>query len=378
MFSWQKSSAALFFAAALAACATPQARLPVASPEQVEPQTQAVMQLAVADALAREERVRRLAFPILEENAELCHKTGPLMGWRIGDAETVQSLAKGLKKHHVTALGWDETPRLLSIAPGSPAEAAGLQVGDRLIGLAESQDEAETLRDLGKMLGKALQDWEDGDTITVAASRDGERFETELTPVEACKVRVVSSASNSINAHATTNTIAMYAGLLRVFPDDNDVAFVIAHELAHVSQRHVRKGIRNSFATGVVLWGPPSYLLAGAFDWLTEWPAEKLGAQSPPLTTLVAQAASSSVGSVGFEREADYIGLYMHVRAGRSPDGLENVFETFGTVSPRTSWLKVSHPVVPERLLHLQQTAEEIRAKQAAGEPLIPEGLTVE
>lgn len=377
MFRLIRSHLFLVAATFLHACATPDAVLPDADVSLVGAEAKAVQRLAVEDALAREERVRRLAWPIVSENAELCPRTGPKLGWRIGDDETVQRLAKGLKKRQVTALGWTDQPRLLSVAPGSPADQAGLKPGDHILGIAGEED-SKSLKQLGKSLSKALEDWEDRTSLTIAARRGGDRFEAEVTPVRACDVRIISSASRSLNAHASFSEMVIYAGLLRAFPEDNDVAFVIAHELAHITGRHARKGTRNGIVTGAVLWAPPSLILAGAFDWLTAWPAEKLGAQAPPLSTAVTQAAAASVNSVAFEREADYVGLYMHVRAGGSLDGLENVFETFGKVGPRTSWLKVSHPIVPERLVHLQQTSEELRAKQANGAPLIPEGLTVE
>ncbi|MEM1410255.1 MAG: hypothetical protein AAGG79_05865, partial [Pseudomonadota bacterium] len=76
----------------------------------------------------------------------------------------------------------------------------------------------------------------------------------------------------------------------------------------------------------------------------------------------------------GFEREADYVGLYMHVRAGGVTDDLPAVFQMFSNLSARQTWLEVTHPVTPERQLRLMAAAKEINAKQSAGDPLLPEG----
>ncbi|MEM1379299.1 MAG: M48 family metallopeptidase [Pseudomonadota bacterium] len=359
--------------ASLVGCAGPTATLPRVTPERLESQTLTVQRKAVDAALAREARVRRLAWPIITENAALCPKHRPLMGWRLGDAETVRSLANGLKASHIAALGFDDTPRILSVAPGSPAEAAGLKTGDVIIGL-DPEEPVTSLREIVRAVGDALEDWEEGQTLTLAAKRDGEEFTVDVTPVEGCDVRIISSGSNAINALASFRTITVYAGLVRALNDDDQLSFVIAHELAHIAGRHVRKGTRNTFLSGAALWAPPVYVLARVGDWVTSWPAEQLGAEAPPLTTAAEQLTAKAVGSGGFEAEADYIGLYMHVRAGRSVETVQDVFQLFSTVSPRTSWLEVTHPVTPERMLNLQSTAEEIAAKQAAGTPLIPEG----
>jgi len=366
-------SAAVIFGAV--ACVSPDAQLPSASDRDVVATTLRSQEQSVARALAREERVRRLAWPLLVANADLCPKTRPSMGWRVGDANTVKGLAKGLKSQHVAALGWTDAPQILSVAPGSPAAAAGLQPGDQVV--VAMGEHVEDLASLGESLGEVLEDWERGQRLAISVDRDGEIIDADIEPVETCAVRIVSSASGSINASAAFKTMTVYAGLIRALPDDNDLAFVLAHELAHMAGQHPRKVTRNSIVSGSVLWGPPALFLANGFDWLTSYPAKKLGSQSPPLTTATMRALGSTVKSVDFEREADYVGLYMHVRAGGSAEGLANVFQTFANVSPRTTWLKVTHPVVPERLLHLEQTADEIAAKLGQGDELIPEGWSI-
>lgn len=362
--------------ALLNACATPRADLPNLSSELVAEKRAEVQRLAVADALDREERVLRLAWPILTENAELCRDTAPRLGWRIGDADTIRGLADGLKKRQIEALGYDERPRVLSVAPGSPAAAAGIEPGDQILSVG-SDEEAKDLRGLGEQLDKALDDDREDRPIAVRYRRDGQVLGAEVEAQDACAVRVVSSGSGAINASASFATMRVYAGLIRALPEDNDLAFVIAHELAHIAGRHPRKVIRNGIVSGAFVWGPPALILADVTDRLISRPAEALGSEAPPASTAVTRLAAASVGSVSFEEEADYVGLYMHMRAGGSPEGLENVFELFARVSPRTSWLKVTHPTVPERLLRLEATEAEIDAKLEAGDPLQPEGWTI-
>ena len=358
----------------LAGCATPDAHLPRIGEDDIARERTEVQRQALDKALAREARVRRLAWPILTSNTELCRKTAPRIGWRIGDAATVTQLASGLRESDVRALGWGEAPRVLSVAPGSPADAAGIAAGDRIIAVAGDPLTEDDLRATVKSLTAALAEREPEESLEVTISRDGSSATFTVIPEPACDVRIVSSARGAVNASASFTTLTINAGLVRALADDNQLAFVIAHELAHVAGRHPRKVIRNMAATGTALWAPPALLAAGLVDWLTAYPAKRLGSKAPPLSTAVTRAAAGAVRSTSFEAEADYVGLYMHVRAGGEVDGLAGVFQVFADRSPRSSWLRVTHPTVPERKLRLARTAEEIAAKQAAGLPLIPEG----
>lgn len=361
-------------AVALAACATPRADLPIVDEASLAERRLAVQTGAVEDALARSERVQRLAWPILTANAELCPVTAPRLGMKLGNERTVMGLTKGLKLSHVQALGWDEAPRVLSVAPGSPAANAGLMVGDRITHIAD--DETPTLDDVREPMAKL---WKDKDPdawapLTLTVARGDEEIALSIAPQEACDVAVVSSSRGAINATADLSKLTMYAGLLRALPDDEAVSFVLAHELAHWAGAHPRKVITNSAVSGAVLWGPVLMLTSQVLDVAATPIARAAGGQVPSLTTLTTQAIGATVRSAQFEREADYAGLYMHVRAGGSTENVEELFQLFTNVGPRSSWLRVTHPTTPERQLRFHATVDEIRQKQAAGEALIPDG----
>ncbi len=360
----------------VAACATPRANLPPLPPPEVADRRLAVQREAVADALIREERVLRLAWPILTANADLCPKTKPRLGFRYGDAKAVKGAARGLTIDQVRALGWDDTPKLLSVAPGSPASQAGLQPGDRIRAVG---DEAVTeAADIARLIGDAWDREEEPGPIKMSVERDGSAVEATLEPMEACDVAVVSSSSNAINATASFRKLTIYAGLLRALPDDNAVSFVLAHELAHWAGAHPRKVVTNAVTTGAGLWGPPLLLVSRVAD-VVAYPLSKpLGAESPPFRTLTMKAVGGAVRSPAFEREADYAGLYMLIRAGGSAGDVDQIFQLFSNVSPRSTWMQVTHPTTPERQLRLQATAEEIAKKQSAKEPLIPDGWVVD
>ena len=73
-----------------------------------------------------------------------------------------------------------------------------------------------------------------------------------------------------------------------------------------------------------------------------------------------------------FESEADYVGLYYMARAGYSMDGVEDFWARLALVSPRNTNRAKTHPSTPERAVRISAARDEIEAKIAAGEPLLP------
>jgi predicted Zn-dependent protease len=76
-----------------------------------------------------------------------------------------------------------------------------------------------------------------------------------------------------------------------------------------------------------------------------------------------------------FEAEADYVGLYLMARAGFAIEDTPNFWRRMAIAHPGSvkRGLAASHPPTPERFLALEKTVEEIDAKRARSEALLPE-----
>ncbi len=77
--------------------------------------------------------------------------------------------------------------------------------------------------------------------------------------------------------------------------------------------------------------------------------------------------------SKDFEREADYVGLYILARAGHDLEGALDIFRAFAIAEPGSSRYSSTHPSHTERILLMEATIREIETKRAAGEALEPE-----
>ena len=150
---------------------------------------------------------------------------------------------------------------------------------------------------------------------------------------------------DAINAFACPGGyIFVHTGLLLAMRNESEVAGVIAHEIAHVTQRHIASRIENSQWIGIL-----SVLgaLAGAF----------LGGQGGPAAMTGAIAAGQAAMlnySRADEREADQVGMNYLTRAGYPPQGMVGAFE----IMSRKQWLVRSdipsylstHPGLTERV----------------------------
>lgn len=160
---------------------------------------------------------------------------------------------------------------------------------------------------------------------------------------------VVLEAPDQINAFAMAGgKVGVYTGLFKIVHNDDQLASVIAHEIAHVAAKHVNERLSQDMAIqggGLVVGGILSTTGAGALT---------------SNAVLEAYGLSTGVGATSFDRkkekEADHIGLIYMARAGYNPEEALKVIENLeassaGRPTP-PAWLS-THPSYPERMLSI-------------------------
>ena len=245
-------------------------------------------------------------------------------------------------------------------------------VGDRVSAVnGEDADPKRPLRSVSKALSEAVAG-EEIEPIALTVMRGEETLEIAVTPEQACAPGFAIGSTPTINATAGFTQITVHAGLARL-ADDAELQFVIAHELGHVLEKHVRKGMRASLLSGRAVLG----VAAGIGGSVVDIALGLIGQQPEiPLGTRGAALVATPF-SVDFEREADYVGAYLVARTGAPSDDLDTIFSDFARVKPISTWARLTHPSGPERIAAMKATAAEIAAKRAAGEPLLPEGFSL-
>jgi predicted Zn-dependent protease len=165
---------------------------------------------------------------------------------------------------------------------------------------------------------------------------------------EVCALSVGVSKSGALNAWTDGTNIMITRPMLGLLQSDDELAFILSHELAHILERHVQKASAAS--------------LAGAF-------LDVFASSKGVNTNGTFRTVGALIGSKDREREADKVGAYLMARAGFDPRAGAWLWERMPP--GQDGWL-ASHPLSSERTANLLTVAAEIRAKRARSEILKP------
>lgn len=162
----------------------------------------------------------------------------------------------------------------------------------------------------------------------------------------------------SINAFALPGGyIGVHTGLLEATRNEDELAGVLAHEIAHVTQRHIARAVtankRQSLLSTAVMLGA---MIAGALG----------GLDGDAMQGAIAMAQGASVqAQINFtranEHEADRIGMSALADAGFNPDGMASFFEVIsrsgGPSAARVPEFLRTHPVSSTRIAEARSRA---------------------
>ena len=342
---------------ALGACAAPRTQLGTVSPEQIILEQARQQEFAIQTALKQTFRLQNVANPLLTAAAGLCgEKVRPLSGYMVGNAYAWQ----GDYFKAAERLGYSDTLTVMNVTPGQPADEAGLKVGDRLLAVNGKPigTGPRAREDLDSKLPSAKEKSPKSYTLTYRRGSETSTVEvrTEMTCVYAPELR----QSDIVYAAADGRSIIITVGMLRFVSDDDELAVVVGHELAHDAMRHRDAKSKNS-VVGALL-GAIVDVAAATQGVNTQGDFTKQGAE-----------LGSMVFSQDFEREADYVGLYILALAGRPLDVAPTLWRRMAAADPTSIKFASSHPTSAERFVRLEKWRGEIDRKVALGLPLTPE-----
>ena len=208
-----------------------------------------------------------------------------------------------------------------------------------------------------------INNYLDGLLQTISSAMPPQPFSLSITLIK----------ENSLNAFAApAGYIFVHTGMILALQQESELAGVIAHELAHVSQRHLAERIAQS---KLITLGTLAGMLAGAML----GGGGELG-QAVTMGSLAGGQTAALKYTRDHEREADQIGLNYLQDAGFEARGLLQSFKRMqqqtllGGVSRPPAYM-LTHPGLPERIHSLEdrllsqdsnQEQEQEQAGQAA------------
>jgi|GEM_PF-5457420 len=181
--------------------------------------------------------------------------------------------------------------------------------------------------------------------------RIAERIVEQLP--EPAPIRLFLLRDDTVNAFCLPNgSIYVHSGLLKNVKDDDELAFVIAHEYAHFAARHGNEGTTKTI-----------FFMAG--DILVADAAGKLEKEGKFGRGLLLRGSYLGGGFVGallplsrlWENEADTLGFRYMSRAGYDPKGALRFMQRLASINPDSPlWQKLlsTHPASPKRLERMQ------------------------
>jgi predicted Zn-dependent protease len=168
-------------------------------------------------------------------------------------------------------------------------------------------------------------------------------------------------ADPTVNAFALPGGyIGVHSGLITSTDSESELASVMAHEIAHVTQRHIARAIAAAEGTQ---YATLLAVIAGLL----------IGTQNSQAgqATIAGATAAGAQTQINFtrtnEKEADRVGIGMLAKAGYDPRAMPTFFEKLGTASryySRPPEFLSTHPVTTSRIADSRGRAEQYPYKQ--------------
>ena len=292
-------------------------------------------------------RINRISYPILVAAVPECDKqTVNNLGMIYTSAELYD---EEYSEAYSDVYGGDELITIHAIT-GSPSYKAGIQTGDKLVRIQDSEfgNKKKDIKNLHKFLETEVQA---SSPVPIYIKRNHEYLTVHVVPEVTCSYPSIIVNDPSLNAFADGDAIYFTQGMMD-FTNDNELALVVGHEIAHNNMGHITKKKKN-------------YWFGFIFDVLYT------AATGVSSEGLFAEMSSRS-HSQEFESEADIVGLYYIARAEYEHEGAANFWRKMAIKNPAgiKGSYSSSHPSSTERYLTLESIEQEITSKIESGESL--------
>ncbi len=191
---------------------------------------------SLSDLHQRKNRVATIAHHIFIANQAVCPNTMNNYGFT--------ALSLNRDKHGKLSADGKIWAQALHIGPGSTittviphsaADRAGLQVGDTLLSINKVRWPSNSEH---KAFYQALNSAVKSPSMQMTVSRQNKEYGFLLVADKSCDADIILTREQDAEGFASNSSIVIGVGLEQLLEDDNELAFVIAHELAHIILGH--------------------------------------------------------------------------------------------------------------------------------------------
>lgn len=356
-----------------AACVPPTTQLGSVSADAVRAEQLKQQQLVLRTDFEYQQRLDDVAYPLLKAAVAMCSKAvGTMSGIRFANVHSFK------KEYRAAArgLGFTDTLSIVGVTKGSAADRAGVKAGDRIVGIGDASaplgptaalDFVKRLSPRTSAKKSIAQPLSEPVRLTMRRGTEGagdmgtsSEIALEIPADTVCLYNAVAIKDDVLNAYADGKNVVITSSMLRFTGTDDELAVVVAHEIAHNAMGHIDAKKKN--ATFGAILGAIVDIAAASQGVNTGGDFTNLGAEFGAMSF-----------SQDFEREADYVGMYLLARADRPIAKAPDFWRRMAQESPGSIKFASSHPTTAERFVRLEGAVAEIERKRSAGEPLMPE-----
>lgn len=236
------------------------------------------------------------------------------------------------------------------------------------------KEEERLAREFMKYISRRYEIIEDP-IIVGYVERVGRKILSGMPP-QPFKYRFYVVKEDSYNAFAIpAGHIFMHSGLLAAMENEDELAGILGHEIAHVVNRHLSKRIERSKKIDLATMAG---MVAGIFI------GAATGDATAAQTLAIGSAAAGQTASLAYSREdeaqSDQLGLEYVQRAGYDPRGLITILQKIRSkqwfTSQQIPTYMMTHPALEERLVWIDSWSK-LNRKKTRPAPKISSAPTI-
>lgn len=299
--------------------------------------------------VVQQERLYRVAAPLLVNNTELCKANARnLLGFT---AKNRYSYSSDFADAAQKLFNLEERLQIMDVLPGSGAAKAGLRRGDVLLAAEDKPlpqgDDAE--RAAAGVLGPLVTSLA---SVRLTLLRNGQQMTVSVPLTRACGFNIELGNADVAAAYADGRRVLVTRGMLNFVRSDQELAQVLAREMAHNILGHAQKQ-RMSAAAGSVI------------DNLIRMHPDKASMRGTAGVKPMPQELDTA---------ADRLGLYLAARAGYNIEIAASFWRRLAFEYPPSvaNGYTALHPYTAARLSMVESTVVAINQKALAKKPLVP------
>ena len=206
--------------------------------------------LRIEGLRAADVRLGGVLFRLAEANDDLCQKHAPLTGLIVHGSATYDA---DIREAVIRHFDFESPLGVEGVVPGSPAALAGIRADDSIVAIDGVRVPAEHSRAAALAAIDAARPTR---PLTLTIRHAGRSRAVTVDPVRGCLAHVETDVSDDLNAATDGDTIQVDSALVNLVGDDDQaLAAIVAHELAHIvldhpdrlTAAHVSRGLFKGF-----------------------------------------------------------------------------------------------------------------------------------